>query len=161
MAYTDSLSHASFSIQRMSTFALHTLSTWEFLTCTLFFVSDMGFFAFVHTWAFLTFTLVYRHFCPLQKAQIPKSHKIVTIMLLFAIFPSGITMFCLIISIFEGLLTCFWHDYSPLAKNWPFLQFGWMYTTSHMANHLFQHHPMAPDESPPMKWGDYQSQPHL
>ena len=92
MAQSDLLSRASFSIQGIWVLLpCTTLCTWVFLPCTLFFSFGYGLFC-LCTWAFLTFTLVCRHFCPSQKAQIPKSHKIVTLMLICHIYIRDFTV---------------------------------------------------------------------
>ena len=78
-------------------------STWAFLPCTLFFVSDMGLLAFVH-----------EHFLPspwcigifaLRRRPKSQNHTWSWLLCLYDIFASGITLFWLIISTFEGLLT--------------------------------------------------------
>ena len=144
MAQSDLLSRASFSIQGIWVLLpCTTLCTWAFLPSTLFFSFGYGLFC-LCTWAFLTFTLVCRHFCPSQKAQIPKSHKIVTLMLIchiyirdFIVLPHNKYIWR-----FINLFLAWFFTASQ-----KFSRLLWMYTTSHAADPLFQHYPVAPDES--------------
>ena len=116
----------------ISVFAMHTIFSFGY-----------GLFCFC-TWAFLTFTLVCRHFCPSQKAQIPKSHKIVTLMLICHIYIRDFTVLPHNKYIWRFINLFLAWFFTASQK---FSRLLWMYTTSHAADPLFQHYPVALDES--------------
>ena len=125
---TDMRAFALLTQKHLRIFAVHTI-----------FCFGYGLFC-LGTWAFFTFILVYRHLCSSQKAQIPKSHMIVTIMLIWHLCIRDYTVLTHNKYIWR-FINCFWHDFPP------FLRLLWMCTRYHVADPLFQHRWVAPDQS--------------